>query len=171
MAELTSKVRLQPSLLDRLTDLEPDKKMESRERRVLSPAQLRQSVQRDLAWLFNAIRLEAVCDLGAYPEVAKSVLNFGFPDLAGRTVSSIEVPTLERILRKVIWEFEPRLLRESVKVTLSKDPDHVGHNALRFDIEADLWSDPIPIRLYLRTDIDLEDGTVRVSEPGASTPR
>lgn len=171
MAELTSKVRLQPSLLDRLTDTEPDKKVESRERRVLSPAQLRQSVQRDLAWLFNAIRLDAVQDLAQYPEVANSVLNYGFPDLAGRTVSSVEVPSLERTLRKVIWDFEPRLLRESVKVTLSKDPEQVGHNALRFDIEADLWSDPIPIRLYLRTEIDLEDGSVRVSEPGAAGPR
>jgi type VI secretion system protein ImpF len=168
MAELTSKVRLQPSLLDRLTDTEPDKKVESRERRVLSPAQLRHSVQRDLAWLFNAIRLEAVQDLSKYPEVVTSVVNYGFPDLAGRTVSSVEVPTLERILRKVIWDYEPRLLRESVKVTLVKDPEHAGHNALRFDIEADLWSDPIPLRLYLRTEIDLEDGSVRVSEPGAA---
>ena len=171
MAELTSKVRLQPSLLDRLTDTEPEKKVESRERRVLSPAQLRQSVQRDLAWLFNAIRLEAVQDLSKYPEVVTSVVNYGFPDLAGRTVSSVEVPALERILRKVIWDFEPRLLRESVRVTLVKDPEQAGHNALRFDIEADLWSDPIPLRLYLRTEIDLEDGSVRVSEPGAAGPR
>jgi len=170
MAELTPKIRLQPSLLDRLTDTEPDKNSESRERRVLSAAQLRQSVQRDLGWLFNAIRLGAVEDLEPYPEVVRSVLNYGFPDLAGRTVSSIEVPMLERTLRRVIWDYEPRLLRDSVKVTLSRDVDQAGHNALRFDIEADLWSDPIPIRLYLRTEIDLEDGRVRVSEPGAGNP-
>lgn len=33
MAELTPKDRLQPSLLDRLTDDEPDKTQESREKR------------------------------------------------------------------------------------------------------------------------------------------
>jgi type VI secretion system protein ImpF len=170
MAELTSKVRLQPSLLDRLTDAQPDELSESRERRVLSAAQLRQSVQRDLGWLFNAIRLGALEDLTPYPDVMRSVLNYGFPDLAGRTLSSMDVPALERILRRVIWDFEPRLLRDTVKVTLARDVDQVGHNALRFDIEADLWSDPIPIRLYLRTDIDLEDGKVRVSEPGTANP-
>ncbi len=170
MAELTSKVRLQPSLLDRLTDTEPDRTSESRERRVLSAAQLRRSVQRDLSWLFNAIRLDAVQDLSAYPEVMRSVLNYGLPDLAGRPVSSLDVPVLERTLRRVIWDFEPRLLRDTLKVTLAKDPEVAGHNMLCFDIEADLWSDPIPIRLYLRTDIDLEDGKVRVSEPGAGSP-
>jgi type VI secretion system protein ImpF len=168
VAELTSKVRLQPSLLDRLTDLEPDRNVESREKRVLSTAQLRECVKRDLTSLFNSVRLGAVQDLEQYPEVARSVVNFGFPDLAGRTVSSVDVASLERTLRQVIWDFEPRLLRKSVKVTLSRDHDQPGHNAVRFEIEADLWSDPIPLRLYLRTDIDLEDGKVRVTEPGTS---
>ena len=169
MAELTSKVRLQPSLLDRLTDAEPEKTSESRERRVLTTAQLRSSVRRDLGWLFNAIRLSAVEDLEAYPHVARSVLNYGLPDLAGRTASSIDVLALQRTLTRVIWDFEPRLLRDTVKVTLAKESELSAPNALRFYIEADLWSDPIPLRLYLRTDIDLEDGRVRVSEPSTAT--
>ena len=61
MAEqLLPQDRLQPALLDRLTDDEPDKKQEPREARVLSKSRMRQSVLRDLAWLFNATRLEAV---------------------------------------------------------------------------------------------------------------
>ena len=36
MAELTPKERLQPSLLDRLTDDEPEQQQESRDKRVLS---------------------------------------------------------------------------------------------------------------------------------------
>ncbi len=58
--QLLPQDRLQPALLDRLTDDEPDKKQEPREARVLSKSRLRQSVLRDLAWLFNATRLEAV---------------------------------------------------------------------------------------------------------------
>jgi type VI secretion system protein ImpF len=54
MAELTPQERLQPSLLDRLTDEEPDQLQESREKRVLSMSRLRDFVLRDLAWLFNA---------------------------------------------------------------------------------------------------------------------
>ena len=60
MAELSPKERLQPSLLDRLTDDEPDEQEESRDRRVLSMSQLRQSVLRDVGWLLNTRSLESV---------------------------------------------------------------------------------------------------------------
>ena len=53
MAELIPKERLQPALLDRLTDDSPDKQVESRDDRVISLKRLRQSVVRDLEWLFN----------------------------------------------------------------------------------------------------------------------
>ena len=53
MAELAPRERLQPSLLDRLSDDEPDNAVEPRERRVLSLRTLREGVLRDLAWLLN----------------------------------------------------------------------------------------------------------------------
>ena len=33
-----------------------------------------------------------------------------------------------------------------------------------FAIEAELWAQPLPLRLFLRTDLDLETGEVNVSE-------
>jgi type VI secretion system protein ImpF len=170
LAELTTKERLQPSLLDRLTDDEPDNTQESREKRVLSPLRLRDSVKRDLSWLFNAVHMSTVEELDEFPHVQRSTLNYGFPDLAGRTVSTIDTATMERIMRRVIWDFEPRLIRNSVKVKLVADPDRMGHNAMSFAIEADLWSQPLPMRLYLKTDLDLEDGSVRISEVGGTEP-
>src|SRR5712692_8034232 len=83
--EILPQDRLQPALLDRLTDDEPDKKQEPREARVLSKSRMRQSVLRDLAWLLNATQLEAVTDLANVPFVRRSVLNFGLPALSGRT--------------------------------------------------------------------------------------
>ena len=53
MPELLLKERLQPSLLDRLTDDRPQDKNESRDARVLTVPQLRASVLRDLCWLLN----------------------------------------------------------------------------------------------------------------------
>lgn len=35
---------------------------------------------------------------------------------------------------------------------------------MSFVIEAELWSQPLPLQLYLRTEIDFEDGNVRVAE-------
>jgi type VI secretion system protein ImpF len=164
MAELTPKERLQPSLLDRLTDDEPDRKQESLEKRVLSPQRLRESVRRDLTWLFNTPNLAAVEDLSGYPEIEQSTVNFGIPDLSGRTASGVDAVAMTRMLRRAIWEFEPRLLKSSVRVQLEKNPEQHNPNAMCFTIEAQLWSQPLPLHLCLRTEVDLEDGEARVTE-------
>ncbi len=168
MAELTQKERLQPSLLDRLTDDEPTERQESRDKRVLSPARLRECVRRDLTWLLNTTNLASLQNLDEHPEVARSVVNFGMPDLAGHTAGSIDLRALERLLSKVIADFEPRLLKSTVKIQLVVDEQKMNHNAMCFDIEAELWAQPLPLRLFLRTEIDLENGGVSVSDLGGA---
>lgn len=164
MAELTTKERLQPSLLDRLTDHNPEQRVESRETRVMNESQMRESVRRDLSWLLNTTAMTAVQPLPETSEAARSVINYGICDLAGQTHSGVDRSTLERVLRDAIWFFEPRLLRESVKLEVITDEKRVGRNSLVFDIQAELWAQPVPIALYLRTEIDLENGSVRVEE-------
>ncbi len=164
MAELTPSERLQPSLLDRLTDDEPDKRVEGGDKRVLSPQRLRDSVRRDLTWLLNTTNLAAVQDLTEYPQVERSTLNFGIPDLSGKTASSVDAGALIRSVRRAIAEFEPRLLKNTVKVELIVDHDLHNPNAMCFTIQADLWSQPLPLRLYLRTELDFESGEARVTE-------
>jgi type VI secretion system protein ImpF len=164
MAELTTKERLQPSLLDRLTDNNPEQRVEAREARVMNEAQLRECVRRDLSWLLNTTCMAAAQPLDAASEVSRSVVNYGICDLAGQTLSGVDSGTLERVLRESIWFFEPRLLRDSVRLEVITDEKRVGRNALVFDIQAELWAQPVPVALYLRTEIDLENGSVRVEE-------
>lgn len=164
MGELTPKDRLQPSLLDRLTDDDPTSRVEGPDQRVLSLARLRESVRRDLGFLLNATHLAAVRDLRDYPEVERSTLNYGIADLAGRPASTIDRGALVRLVRRAILDFEPRLLGPSLKVHITVNPDKSDPNALRFDVEADLWSQPLPLRLHLRTDLSLEDGEAQVTE-------
>jgi type VI secretion system protein ImpF len=164
MADLTPKERLQPSLLDRLTDNAPKTPEESRDDRVLSPRRLKACVLRDLKWLLNTCDLASVTDLDAYPEARQSVLNFGLPDLAGRHVSGLDVPTLERDLRQAILRFEPRITRQSLIIRAIIDESHMNHNAIRFDIEGELWGQPLPQQLFLKTEVDLESGEVAVLE-------
>ena len=166
MADLTQKERLQPSLLDRLTDNEPERRQESRDARVLSPSRLRDCVRRDLAWLLNTTHLKAMQSLDEYPQVARSVLNYGLPDLAGRTTSSLDTTMLEQVIRKVILDFEPRLVARTLRVKLFVDEKQMNHNSMSFDIEAELWAQPLPLRLFLRTAIDLETGTTEVLDLG-----
>ncbi|TVQ84383.1 MAG: type VI secretion system baseplate subunit TssE [Chromatiaceae bacterium] len=164
MAELTPRERLQPSLLDRLTDQHPQRQEESRDERVLSPRQLKASVIRDLQWLFNCCDLDSVQPLAAYPEVLSSVVNYGLPDLAGRNLSGIDLLTLERELRQAILRYEPRILRQGLQIRVLLDDSQMSTNAIRFDIEGELWGNPMPQRLYLRTSLDLENGEVRVND-------
>jgi type VI secretion system protein ImpF len=164
MADLTPQERLFPSLLDRLTDDNPDQKTESRERRIFSVQKLREAVMRDLAWLLNTCYLAAVEDLDDYPLVAKSVINYGIPDLTGKTVSGLEIVDVQRMLRQAILNFEPRILAKTLEVRGQKSDDASTTNALAFEIEGELWARPIPERLFLRTELDLETGTVTMSE-------
>jgi type VI secretion system protein ImpF len=168
MAELTQKERLQPSLLDRLTDDDREQRQESRDKRIISPARLRECVRRDLTWLLNTTHLAALQDLTEEPEVQRSVLNYGIPDFAGRTASTMDVRTMERLIARVIADFEPRLLKRSVKVRVIADAEKMSHNAMCFQIEAELWAQPLPLRLFLRTEIDLENGAVTVADAGQS---
>jgi type VI secretion system protein ImpF len=165
MPELTPQERLQPALLDRLTDEEPDKKHEPLERRVMSKRQLRQAVLRDLVWLFNTTRLEVNGDLSRAPRARHSVVNFGLPALSGRPASAIEITTLERAIREAILDFEPRILADSLRVRAvlqASQLDH--HNVIGVEIQGHLWAQPMPIDLLVRTEIDLETGRVEVSD-------
>jgi type VI secretion system protein ImpF len=164
MAELTQQERLQPCLLDRLTDDHPEERQESREQRVISLRRLREGVLRDLQWLLNATNLATLEDLSAYPQVAQSVLNYGMPSLAGTLVSSVDVVEFERRIQQVIIDFEPRILRDTLKVRVSVAPDQMSHNAMTFEIAGQLWAQPVPQRLYLKTEIDLELGAVTLSD-------
>jgi type VI secretion system protein ImpF len=162
MAELAARERLQPSLLDRLSDDEPENGTESRDRRVLSLRTLREGVLRDLAWLLNTTNLLSVLQRDNLPHVANSVLNYGVPVMSGNSVSSLNVSRLERGIRQAIWDFEPRLIKSTV--TVKARMSIVEKNMLTFDIEADMWAQPYPERLYLKTDLDLERGAVILSE-------
>jgi type VI secretion system protein ImpF len=171
MPDLTLQERLQPSLLDRLTDDDPHRQQESRGDRVISMRQLRESVLRDLGWLMNTSNMLSVHDLASYPHVADSVLNYGVPDLSGRTVSSVDVMELQRAIRHAVVRFEPRLLPNTVQVQVVSSDEHMSHNALTFLIEGQLWAQPLPLQIFLKTEIDLELGHVKVVEQTAQETR
>jgi type VI secretion system protein ImpF len=163
LAALTPKEKLQPSLLDRLTDTRPDVRINNAGVRVLSVDELREGVRRDLAALFNATALETVQDLTDYPNVRRSTVNFGMPDMSGKTASGVDLKELERSLARAIHEFEPRLMDDTVKVS-SEVYDAKTHNTMIATIEAELWSQPLPQKLLLRTELDLENGEVKLQE-------
>jgi len=165
MAESLARDRLYPSLLDRLTDEEPDKRAEARDNRAFTLARLRESVLRDLNWLFNAIRMSE--DLSDYPLVQRSVVNYGLPGLSGRPASGLDFADVTRSLRQALLDFEPRLIPHTVRVSAISSKKDSPHNVVSFRIEGQMWSLPVPLEIFLRTDMDLENGQTHVLETDA----
>lgn len=166
MPELMPADRIMPALFDRLCDDEPGRADESRTARVISIRQLRDYVQRDLASLLDTTHLEALVDLDAVPEVRTSVLNYGVPSIAGGVINKYDAASLSAAIRTAIQRFEPRLLPGSVKVNVIQNEEKMAVGALSFTIEGQLWAQPAPIRLLLKTDVDLDIGSVTVTEIG-----
>jgi type VI secretion system protein ImpF len=171
MAELTPQERLQPALLDRLTDHEPEHKVEAREKRVITKQKLRLAVLRDLAWLFNATRPDSRNGMEGYPLAERSVINFGLPALSGETASTLDVTSLESTIRRAIIDFEPRIDPASLQVTaLVSELQMDHHNIVSVEIRGNLWAQPVPLELLLRTELDLETGKVELCDLGGSGP-
>jgi len=162
--------RLQPALLDRLTDESPLSRNEADDRRVMSKTQLRQAIQRDLGWLFNAVQpLGKMAEL--YPVLADCVLNFGLPPLSGQLASKIDISILERSIRNAILRFEPRILPESLVVRgLEASSVLDTHNMIEFEIRGHMWAQPVPMEILLRTQVDLEAGQVEVRDAVGAAP-
>jgi type VI secretion system protein ImpF len=164
----TPQERLQPALLDRLTDEEPEKKLELREQRVLTKSRMRRAVLRDLAWLFNATRTESGADFAKAPYARRSVVAFGLPALSGKTASTLEITDLERAIRQAILDFEPRILPATLQVRALEIDQLEHHNVIGVEIRGDLWAQPVPLELLVRTEIDLETGQVEIAELAGS---
>nr|WP_314491390.1 type VI secretion system baseplate subunit TssE [uncultured Pseudomonas sp.] len=162
LTDLAARDRLQPSLLDRLTDDDPGNPQEAPDKRVLSLQQLKASVLRDLTWLLNTTALlDADATLGT--PAGASVLNYGLPALAGNSASNIDIGLLEQIIHQAIVTYEPRILANTLRVRAQAAPGEMNANALSFEIEGDLWAQPAALPLLLQTDLDLESGQVRVA--------
>ncbi|MCL2385293.1 MAG: type VI secretion system baseplate subunit TssE, partial [Alphaproteobacteria bacterium] len=72
----------------------PETHSRSAQRTAISETVLRQEVTRDLEAMMNSISFDSSVELAEFPFVRRSILNFGFPDLASRTIDELEVAGL-----------------------------------------------------------------------------
>lgn len=131
---------------------------------ISSLKEIRDCVKRDLDGLLNARNYSPQEELDDYPEIKTSVLNYGLPDFTGKTSSGVDIRELENLLKQSILSFEPRIIRKTLRVRLLADKSTFDHNALSFEIEGELYAEPVPIHLHLRTQLELENGDMLVQE-------
>jgi type VI secretion system protein ImpF len=165
MADVREADRLQPSLLDRLTDDAPDERTETRDKRVIDVRRLREIIQRDLSFLLNTTSKDDVWPLSELPNVARSVLNYGVIEIAGRRAQEARLRELEGYIRTAIEVFEPRILPGTLSVTLSAEKAR-SRSVLAFDIKGEIWAEPLPLEIYMRTEVDVTSGDMTVARRG-----
>lgn len=147
--------RVFPSLVDRLIGV-PLQTSDAR----------REAFLADLEWLLNAradryIRDDGSNQLDAHPEVARSVVNYGIPDLAGSSIAGLDLRALEDRVSRAIHDFEPRLVPGTVKVRTVAMSDSVG-----FSIEGELRTlEQVPERFLVLVNVDFETGACSLGEP------
>lgn len=140
---------------------------------VVSPGVLREAVRRDIEALFNTERYEVTpllsdhegeqmqgspLDLSDFPEVRRSVVNYGVPSFSGRSSRDFDRDALAREIKMILSTFEPRLKDSGTKVQVTLGDKNGG---LKIEIDAILIMTPTPERLRLRTSINLDNGLAR----------
>jgi type VI secretion system protein ImpF len=132
-----------------------------RARQVITESMLRREVARDLEALLNTIALESTIDVTEAAYVRKSILNFGLPDIANRTVDEIGVKNIPEEIRTAIINYEPRLAEASLHIERDLSVD-AAELKVRFIVRADLTCDPVHVPVEFIADI-IETGKIIVN--------
>lgn len=122
---------------------------------------LRREVATDLAMLMNTINLDSVEDLSAAPEVRRSILNFGLPDLTHRSLGDGRVGDVAGEIRRALIQFEPRLVADTIQTSRDMRA-RASDLQIRFLVRADLKCDPLNVPIEFVADVEVESGKVKI---------
>jgi len=130
-------------------------------RSAITETVLRREVARDLEALMNTVSFESDNDLHGFDYARKSVLNFGFPDIAHRTIDELSLSDIADEIQTVLCHYEPRLLTDTIRVARDKSVDQ-AELKLRFQVNADLFCDPVNVPIEFIADVELDSGQIMI---------
>ncbi len=127
----------------------------------ISESELRRLVGVDILALLNTTNLESADDLSSAPEVRRSILNYGLPDLSWRTLDEHNVVDIAREVEVALTDFEPRLAPGSVKAQrdLNVKPDEMR---IRFLVKAELRAQPVNVQLEFVAEVEVDSGKIKI---------
>ena len=124
---------------------------------MIDVSRLRDIIQRDLVWLLNTSDNAGLIDAARYPHAARSVLNYGIHEVAGDYSTQARAERIRKSIAAAIRAYEPRIHPGSIDVQLRLGQDN-RNAVVTFDIRADMWAQPLPMELYLRSQVDVTTG-------------
>jgi type VI secretion system protein ImpF len=140
MALSEDQVRITPSVLDRLIDMDPRTTQDVPYSRSSSVRELKAAVRRDLEWLLNTRCFNSAQE-GDLEESKRSVAFYGIPDFTGMSVNSpVQQKRITSLLEGALKIFEPRFM--DIRVTM--DPPTTFDRQMKFRIAAQLDIEPAP---------------------------
>lgn len=131
-------------------------------RSVITEALLRREVSRDLEVLMNTINLAASTDLHDHPEVRRSILNFGFPDVTHRSIDEVSVEDIRYEIEAALRAFEPRIASDTIEV-VRDDAIRREELKIRFVVRADLTCDPVNVPVEFVADLEVDTGKIVIN--------
>lgn len=152
------------SVLDRLIDEEPHVRDDPEPNWEHSVGRHRRAVLRDLEWLLNTRRMPDPGPLDDFPELRKSLMTYGPPDIS--SLSADTATTRRRLLRQMeelIRTFEPRLVNTRIRLV---EESESGSRQVRFAVEGLLRMDPDPERVSFDTVLEIASGRFVVGGGG-----
>ena len=125
-------------------------------------AALRATIRRELAWLLNTTNFGATQELEPYPRVQSSVLNYGLPDLAGKTLGRGAGPGRPQRHPPPGRDFEPRIEGSSLVVDTVEYEEH--RHQVTFVIAGDITAAAQAMPVKFHTHVDPDTASVDVEE-------
>lgn len=128
----------------------------------ITESQLRREVARDLEALMNTVALESAEDIHDFEHVRRSILNFGFPDIAHRTIEDAGVDDVKNEIEVALMTYEPRLDRDSIQAR--RDKSVKSHELkIRFVVRAELLCEPVNVPVEFVADVELDSGSILIN--------
>jgi type VI secretion system protein ImpF len=131
-------------------------------RAAITEPMLRKEVARDLEALMNTISLDSSIDMTRFDRARKSVLNYGFPDIAHRTIDETSVDDIRTEIIDVLRRYEPRLASGSIEAVRDTQVSPVELR-IRFLVRADLSCEPLNVPIEFVAEVELDSGKIQIN--------
>lgn len=132
-------------------------------RNAATEAELRAAVARDLEVLMNTINLASSLEISEFPEVSRSILNYGFPDVVHRSIDEGSVVEVGDEIETVLIHYEPRLVSGSVIVGRDERTEE-GDLKVRFLVRASLRYNSYNIPVEFVAELERESGKILIGQ-------
>jgi len=131
-------------------------------RQVITESLLRREVSQDLGALMNTVNLGSSIDLQEFPNVGHSILNYGIPDVAQRSINEFTVDDIGREIAAALHDFEPRIVSDTIRVTRDNTV-RAESLKVRFVVRADLSCTPLDVPVEFVADIEVDTGKISIN--------